>query len=497
MKGWMWGVFSVLLALVLACGALLSIAVYGPFGPEDGVLYRSQRNLEEFLVQLSGSPEMMASQRIRLAERRLQAVEILAGGYYESEALSELNLALNQAVRAASICSKADTGELQMELLGLFQHAGQVFRYLNLPAGSEKIDTPVSQAWIGIVLQRLRQPGLEMCGLASRLEITQAGEGVTATVVPSPTATPVWVNPHIVYFPPGSGGAKHQFYPLIGKHAEIDCLSCHSKGNYAGIKNQCEGCHRAKMPSQHYPGKCMLCHAPTGWIDTHYEHISPDSDDCSICHLKVMPAEHYPGQCSACHTTAAWIPATFDHAVAEATDCITCHTVHRPANHWNGQCSLCHSTAAWKPATFNHSAVGATDCQSCHARPSGHWGGQCSACHSTTAWKPATFNHSAAGATDCIACHSNRRPANHYDGQCSNCHSTNAWKPANFNHGFPMNHGGAGGKCATCHPSGGSSWTCFNCHNQSKMDEKHNEKGIPDYAGRCLDCHAGGEGDDD
>lgn len=495
---WLWGVVgAVLLALLLGLGFGFSIAFYGPFDSADGDFYRGQRQLEELLVNMASGPTSQANQRIHLAERRIRDLKHLAGSPYQKGALLEMDMALHKAIEAASVCPPADADELQDELLALYQNAGQIFRYLEASVSSDSTDISTLQHWITGVVQRLQLPGFSLNELMEdRSHISPIGSPEEAPVM-DPTATPVWINPHIVYFLPGSAGAKHTFYPFIGQHAEIDCLSCHASGEYAGTRNQCENCHLAQKPEEHYPGRCELCHAPTGWLDIHYQHVPPVSDNCGVCHTKIRPVQHYPGPCSACHNTEAWLPAQFDHEVAQAVDCQSCHTVHRPANHWNGQCSLCHVVTAWTPATFNHSAVGATDCQSCHTGPTGHWGGQCSACHSTNAWSPASFNHDVAGATDCIACHIGRRPANHYDGQCSSCHSTSAWKPANFNHSFPMDHGGANSQCATCHPSGTGSWTCFNCHDKGELDKKHDEKDISNYASRCLDCHAGGEEDDD
>ena len=214
-----------------------------------------------------------------------------------------------------------------------------------------------------------------------------------------------------------------------------------------------------------------------------------------------------PGSPGAVH---AFYPLTGAHALLQCQNChaegvyagtpnlcSTCHAAVRPAGHYSGECSLCHGPDAWLPATFNHQAVGATNCQSCHAdkKPANHFAGQCSACHSTSAWRPASFNHAAAGATDCQSCHA--RPANHFSGQCSQCHATTAWLPANYSHTFPLNHGGANGTCATCHPGGGSAYTCFNCHNEGELTQKHNEEGIPDYISRCMECHADGQEHDD
>ncbi len=279
-----------------------------------------------------------------------------------------------------------------------------------------------------------------------------------------------------------------------------DCATCHTTAGWsparfdhaAGIALDCQSCHLPDRPAEHYPGQCSTCHATDGWVPASFSHLNLDVSDCQSCHLPDRPAAHYPGQCSACHTTAGWLPATFDHAVANATDCQSCHLPDRPAAHYPGQCSACHTTSGWLPATFNHSAAGATDCQSCHLpdRPANHYNGQCSACHSTSAWRPASFNHAVAGATDCQSCHT--RPANHFPGQCSQCHTTRNWE-ASFNHSFPMNHGDANGRCESCHVASNFSVPCTNCHSLNEISGKHNEEGIFNIAGNCLNCHADGE----
>ena len=92
---------------------------------------------------------------------------------------------------------------------------------------------------------------------------------------------------------------------------------------------------------------------------------------------------------------------------------------------------------SWCPLTGAHRRV---SCQGCHA------GG--------------TFKGTPSA---CAACRA--RPASHgsvLSGGCASCHTTRAWRPASFNgpHPFPMSHGGAGGSCATCHPSSLTSYSC-------------------------------------
>jgi hypothetical protein len=56
-----------------------------------------------------------------------------------------------------------------------------------------------------------------------------------------------------------------------------------------------------------------------------------------------------------------------------------------------------------------------------------------------------------------------------------------------------MNHKNANGNCSKCHPSKSSAYTCYNCHDKAKMENKHDEKGIFDIASRCAECHRGGD----
>jgi hypothetical protein len=288
-------------------------------------------------------------------------------------------------------------------------------------------------------------------------------------------------------------------------HFDGQCSSCHNSNawkpatfNHAAVgATNCVNCHSSDKPANHFDGQCSSCHSTNAWKPATFNHAAVGATNCVNCHTSDKPANHFDGQCSSCHTTNAWKPAIFNHAAVGAVDCQSCHSSDRPANHYSGQCSSCHTTSGWRPATFNHSSAN-TDCQSCHSgdRPANHYSGQCSSCHTTSGWRPATFNHSSAY-TDCQSCHSGDRPANHFSGQCSSCHTTSGWRPATFSHSFPLNHGGANGVCAQCHPSGGSDWTCFNCHNENELTQKHQEEGIPDYVIRCMECHADGRKHDD
>ncbi len=172
------------------------------------------------------------------------------------------------------------------------------------------------------------------------------------------------------------------------------------------------------------------------------------------------------------------------------TDCVSCH--QPPANHYSGTCRACHiDTSNWRNAVFDHSTIGATDCVACHQPPTNHYSGTCSTCHTDTSnWQNAMFDHSTIGATDCVACH--QPPANHFPGVCRDCHTdTSNWQNATFDHTFPIDHEGANGNCATCHPGNDyTQWTCTACHDPGEMDDKHRD--VTGYSTHCIACHADG-----
>ncbi len=489
---------TLMLAAVLTGAAGAALATLGPYRPGQAV-FAVQYTAEHAYLDLQPGPQRRAAFGLTLLERRIGALEAVKATAAEVDVLTAVNTEIEHELALLQNVPAQDESPLRAalvrELEGLLVELDQL---VYTPSASPQGFIGFRNAILALSLLA-RDASIPLANLYDLARNSSAAAGGQATAAPGePTPTPqAAIDPRMVLFPPGSPGAVHAFYPLTGAHALLQCQDCHVEGVYAGTPNLCSTCHAAVRPAGHYSGECALCHSPNAWLPATFNHQAVGATNCQQCHANKRPANHYAGQCSACHATAAWLPATFNHAAAAASDCQSCHTNKRPANHYAGQCSACHATSAWRPANFNHQAAGATDCQSCHSavRPANHYNGQCSACHATSAWRPASFNHAAAGATDCQQCHS--RPANHFSGQCSQCHATTGWLPANFSHSFPLNHGGANGTCATCHPGGGSAYTCFNCHNEGELTQKHNEEGIPDYISRCMECHADGQKHDD
>lgn len=328
-------------------------------------------------------------------------------------------------------------------------------------------------------------------------------------------------------------------FHLEGRHAEIECVFCHQGGktleDLRRTPTACLGCHLARDIHEGRLGSdCGECHSADGWGSARLDHGRTRF---------ALTGLHLSVPCEACHVGRQW--------VGVGLTCAACHSGEdRHGGQFLQDCDACHATSGWGdlhfdhgstrfPLTFSHATTACSachpggryvgtpsTCEGCHLPEDAHggrFGQQCGACHRPTRWSDATFDHNLArfrltGAhtrTACTACHTSGgfagtpmacsachgRPSSHgsaFSGECSACHSTAAWRPASFNgpHSFPMNHGGAGGSCGRCHPSGLMEYTCYTCHNAGEMQDKHKE--IGGFSSSCTRCHASGEeGDDD
>ncbi len=514
-------VISLVLAVSIFClGAGLAAA--GPFKPGD-TLFPAQDFAERQGAKLILSDYYRSSYYLDLTDRRSLDLVVLAGDENQRLGLEALQGALQDVETSLGSARLDDRASLAARL---GEVAGHAMAALSRLQGMDAEDTET--------LAAVRAQVVMLNQLAMQARNSQAHTLAKAKVLlmlpflsTSRTLPDFSLDPRAINFPPGSAGAEHAFFPLVGEHAQLDCEGCHVEGKFAGTASECSACHSNVKPVNHYLGDCAACHSAFSWTDVNIDHSLIGSNDCLDCHLDEKPANHYIGQCSSCHNTVSWSQANFNHAAARATDCQSCH--NRPANHFSGQCSSCHNTRNWSQAHLDHTGLtdcrdchlsdrpanhfdsqcsdchdtsdwnnaefdhsGQTNCQSCHNRPAGHYSGQCSNCHGTNSWRGANFDHS--GQTDCQSCHN--RPAGHASGQCSNCHSTNSWGGANFDHSGQTD-------CQSCHnrPSGHYSGQCSNCHNTNNWgDANFDHSGQNDcqschnrpsghYPGQCSNCH--------
>ena len=170
----------------------------------------------------------------------------------------------------------------------------------------------------------------------------------------------------------------HDFFPLVGGHAGLNCTQCHTSGTFGPIPSTCYTCHTAdyqRAPdhaAQAFPHACEQCHSTTSWLPAAYQHSSFP-----------LTAGHAGLACTQCHTggTFGAIPSA----------CYSCHATNyqQAPNHaslgYSHSCEQCHTTTAWLPATFRHTfpLTGAhnVSCNQCH--PGGNTSTfTCVTCHS-------------------------------------------------------------------------------------------------------------------
>jgi len=188
----------------------------------------------------------------------------------------------------------------------------------------------------------------------------------------------------------------HSVFPLTQGHANVDCLKCHTNGNYTNIPTTCISCHQ-----------------------TDFNNASSPSHQ----------SNQFSTNCTTCHTTApGWTPATFNHTNFPLTlghanvDCSKCHTNGNYNNSLSTVCSTCHQTDYNNTNNPSHSALGfSTTCTQCHTTNPGWTPAQYTQ-HDSQYFPIYSGNHKGAW-TNCTDCHQNTSNYALYD--CIDCHTHN------------------------------------------------------------------------
>ncbi|MEZ5978683.1 MAG: cytochrome c3 family protein [Planctomycetota bacterium] len=283
----------------------------------------------------------------------------------------------------------------------------------------------------------------------------------------------------------------HSSWRLTGAHAGATCAECHTGGMYQGTPTDCAACHIAAYNSTSdpnhqtsgFPTNCEQCHTTIMWDGALFSHTSWP-----------LTGAHLGTSCAQCHTGGVY--------QGTPTDCASCHIAEyngtSDPNHtaagFPTTCQTCHTTTMWDGATFNHSSWpltgshAAADCAQCHT--GGVFQGtptDCASCHLSDYNTTSDPNHQAAG----------------FPTSCQTCHNTNTWNGATFNHSFPITTGKHKNyDCSDCHlvSSDYAQFSCTHCHahNQSEMQQKHDEENVQNYvwsSPACYACHPDGKDD--
>jgi len=323
-------------------------------------------------------------------------------------------------------------------------------------------------------------------------------------------------------------------FPLMGKHAKVECKKCHLTPAFKDAPLDCYSCH--KKDDKHkgtYGEKCETCHAESDWKTITFDHdlhskyplrgrhittkceschkgqLYKDKTpaDCNACHKK---DDKHKGQftekCESCHTERSWKVFLFDHehdttyplrGKHRTTKCESCHTghlykdktpvdcfaCHKKDDKHKGQfterCESCHTERDWKVLLFEH------DHDTKYPLRGKHRTTTCESCHTGQLYQDKT-------PTTCYACHKNVDVHGRRLGtECQDCHSLRDWKLWDFDHDtrtrFKLDGGHKGRDCYACHTERmgkkvKSSSSCVSCH---KKDDKHDGS----FGPQCDRCH--------
>ncbi|MCB9789089.1 MAG: hypothetical protein H6744_20625 [Deltaproteobacteria bacterium] len=272
-------------------------------------------------------------------------------------------------------------------------------------------------------------------------------------------------------------------WPLLGKHRDATCESCHADG-YRGTPTACDDCHHpdyvgAEEPDhtgEGFPLSCETCHAATGWEPSIFDHES----------VWPLTGAHVEAACSSCHQAG-------DYADTPEV-CVGCHQADFDASSDPDHtelalpttCEVCHGTGAWSPAEFGgHDAVwpllgehADATCESCHADGYVDTPTACDGCHHP----------------DYVDAKEPDHVAEAYPTACETCHTEAGWEPSIFDHQevWPLTGAHVDAACASCHVAGVYDDTpelCVGCHQEDydgSADPDHAALGL---AQTCDDCH--------
>ena len=125
-------------------------------------------------------------------------------------------------------------------------------------------------------------------------------------------------------------------FPLLGRHARVECRECHATPRYRDAKTDCIACHAKDDAHKRRLGpRCESCHNARDWKIWDFNHDKTQFR---------LDGAHKRIDCYSCHREPVRDKIRLDLA------CISCH-MRDDVHHGNfgAQCERCHTTGAFRP----------------------------------------------------------------------------------------------------------------------------------------------------
>ena len=183
-------------------------------------------------------------------------------------------------------------------------------------------------------------------------------------------------------------------FPLVGRHRQITCESCHGGGGaerYSALPTECMSCHAAdyeRAVPEHagagFPTQCASCHGMMSWRGARFDHASVAGYPLEGAHNRI--------DCESCHTPPSF---ALRFTPAGPRDCISCHQVDYDRVHPNlgftTDCLACHALETFRGARWAEHDARFPIYSGKHA---GRWT-SCAQCHEGTGY----------ATVSCLNCH--------------------------------------------------------------------------------------------
>lgn len=125
-------------------------------------------------------------------------------------------------------------------------------------------------------------------------------------------------------------------FPLLGKHAKVECKKCHVTPAFRDAKVECVACHRKDDAHKLRLGtKCETCHNAVDWKRWEFDHDRRTTFK--------LDGGHRGLDCLACHRRP------MDRTLSLSSSCASCHDdvdIHRGG--FGRECQRCHYNDSWK-----------------------------------------------------------------------------------------------------------------------------------------------------